>query len=71
MSDAATVPVEQLSRKQADAELTRLTLEIGQYDKLYYQKDAPAISDAEYDALRRRLEAIEARFSELKRLDSP
>jgi DNA ligase (NAD+) len=65
------IAVEKLSAKQADAELTRLTLEIGKHDKLYYQKDAPEVSDAEYDLLRRRLEAIEARFPDLKRLDSP
>ena len=71
MKDASAIPVEKLGHKQAAAELERLTREIGRHDKLYYQKDAPAIADAEYDALRRRLEAIEARFPELKRLDSP
>lgn len=64
-------PVEKLNKKQADAELARLAQEIEKHDGLYYQKDAPVISDAAYDALRRRLEAIEARFPELRRLDSP
>jgi DNA ligase (NAD+) len=68
---AGDVPVDKLARKQADAEISRLTQEIERHDKLYYQKNAPEISDAAYDALRRRLEAIEARFPDLKRLDSP
>ncbi|HEX8417216.1 MAG TPA: NAD-dependent DNA ligase LigA [Methylobacterium sp.] len=42
-----------------------LSAEIAEADRLYHGEDAPAISDAEYDALRRRLEGIEARFPEL------
>ncbi len=68
---AADAPVDKLGRKQADAELAHLAQEIERHDRLYYQKDAPEISDAAYDALRLRLEAIEARFPDLKRLDSP
>ncbi len=49
----------------------RLALEIGAHDKRYYQDDAPAVSDAEYDELRKRNAAIEARFPELIRADSP
>ncbi|GIK48932.1 MAG: DNA ligase [Alphaproteobacteria bacterium] len=64
-------PVEKLTDKEAAAELERLAAEIVRHDKLYYQKDAPEISDAEYDRLRVRNSAIEARFPELVRDGSP
>src|SRR6266404_812768 len=60
-----------LSKAQAKVELTRLALEIESHDKSYYQQDAPKISDAEYDALRQRFNAIEVRFPELVTSDSP
>ena len=63
--------VEDLSEKEAKAEHAKLEAEISEHDRLYYQKDAPKVSDAEYDALRRRLNAIEARFPDLKTLTSP
>src|SRR5262249_16036089 len=61
----------ELTEAQAKAELKRLVAEIGAHDKRYYQEDAPTVSDATYDALRRRNEEIEARFPELMREDSP
>jgi DNA ligase (NAD+) len=64
-------PVEELTLKEAAAELERLAGEIARHDKLYYGKDAPEVTDAEYDALRKRNSAIEARFPELVREDSP
>src|SRR5467141_381647 len=63
--------VAKLTKAQAKIELMRLTLEIERHDKAYYQDDAPKISDAEYDALRQRFNAIEARFPEFVSSDSP
>src|SRR5581483_12346116 len=58
-------PVATLSEAEARAELARLAAEIAHHDRLYYTQDSPEISDAEYDALRRRNAAIEARFPDL------
>src|ERR1700689_4490181 len=69
--DKGETSVEGSSEKQASAEHARLADEIAAHDRRYYQDDAPAVSDAEYDALRKRNAAIEARFPELIRADSP
>lgn len=67
----STIPVDQLTETQAEAELAALAAEIAEHDRRYHGEDAPTISDAEYDELRRRNAAIELRFPELVRADSP
>src|SRR4051812_40221522 len=58
---------------EADAanRLMRLAKEIARHDRLYHDQDAPAISDAEYDALVRENRELEERFPQLVRADSP
>ncbi len=63
--------VEALDAAEAEAELARLAREIAHHDARYHGEDAPEISDADYDALRARNLAIEARFPALVREDSP
>ena len=63
--------VEELTRAEAMAELARLADAIGRANRAYHAEDAPEISDAEYDSLKRRNAQIEARFPDLKRADSP
>jgi DNA ligase (NAD+) len=69
--DALKTDPAKLNEAQAKAELKRLATEIATHDKRYYQQDAPTVTDAEYDALRQRNAAIEARFPQLIRADSP
>src|SRR5271156_6061295 len=59
-----------LTESQAKAEHARLAAEIAEHDRRYYQDDAPTVSDAEYDRLRKRYAAIEARFPQLRTLES-
>jgi DNA ligase (NAD+) len=68
--DPAKISVDDLTEKQAKAEHARLAAEIAGHDRRYYQDDAPSVTDAEYDALRRRYNAIEARFPQLRTLES-
>ncbi len=71
MKKPADPPVEALDEKAARAEFAKLAKAIGDADRAYYEADAPTISDAEYDRLRARNKAIEARFPHLVRADSP
>ncbi len=64
-------PVEALSETEAEAELARLADTILHHDRLYYQDAQPEVSDEDYDKLRWRNDAIEARFPALVRADSP
>src|SRR5258707_5985883 len=65
------VDAAKLTKAQAKVELTRLVLEIERHNERYYQDDAPSVTDAEYDALRQRFNAIEKRFPEFVTSDSP
>jgi DNA ligase (NAD+) len=59
-----------LNKAQAKVEHTRLALDLEGHDRRYYQEDAPSVTDAEYDALRQRYNAIEKRFPEFVTADS-
>lgn len=65
------VAPEKLTPDQAAAELARLAAEIAKHDRAYHEQDAPLVTDAEYDALRRRNNALELAFPDLVRDDSP
>ncbi len=68
MSEAATlraVPVAELSAEDARIEHASLASEIAEHDVRYHDEDAPTITDAEYDALRRRAVEIEAQYPSL------
>ena len=65
------VPVNELTEAQASSELSELAEIISRHNQLYYKQDAPEISDAEYDELRRRNDAIELRFPKLTLPHSP
>ncbi len=60
-----------MSEEAAAARLEALARLIAEYSRLYYQEDAPAISDAEFDDLVAENAALEARFPHLVRPDSP
>ena len=60
-----------LSEEEAKAELARLADLLGRANAAYHTQDAPDLSDAEYDRLKRRNQAIEEWFPGLKRADSP
>jgi DNA ligase (NAD+) len=62
--------VDALSEKQAAVEHARLHAELVEHNKRYFQDDKPSVSDAEYDALKRRYEEIEQRFPDLRTLES-
>ncbi|MGO8923403.1 MAG: NAD-dependent DNA ligase LigA [Xanthobacteraceae bacterium] len=68
--DASKIAVDELTAAQAKAEHARLEAEIAAHDTRYYQEDAPSVSDAEYDRLRQRYSAIEARFPQLRTVTS-
>ena len=65
------IDIESLTEADAANELMRLAKQIAHHNRLYHAEDSPEISDAEYDALVRRNNAIEAAFPHLVRADSP
>lgn len=69
--DNTHISVDQIDRDQAQAELAHLATILIRANAAYHRDDAPIMSDAEYDALRSRNSAIEARFPDLIRTDSP
>lgn len=71
MPNEPQVDPETMTEAEAEAALARLAAAIAGHDAAYYQRDAPEVADAEYDALRRLNAAIEALFPHLIRADSP
>ncbi|WP_404403108.1 NAD-dependent DNA ligase LigA [Pelagibacterium halotolerans] len=67
---SAETAIAELTQEEAKAELDRLHELLARADKAYFQDDAPEITDAEYDAAKRRYQEIEAKFPELRRADS-
>lgn len=68
---ATEISIEKLTIDEARAELERLSGLLAEANQAYHTDDAPEISDAEYDRLKRRNAQVEARFPDLKREDSP
>ena len=68
---ATEISIDKLTMEEARAELERLSGLLAAANEAYHTEDAPEISDAEYDRLKRRNADIEARFPDLKRADSP
>lgn len=64
-------PVDQLNGVEAEQELAYLAEEIAEADRLYHGEDNPELSDAAYDALRKRNMTLELRYPDLRRADSP
>ena len=71
MPESVPIPPDSLTEAQALEELTRLADDLAAHDIRYYQHDEPTVSDAEYDALKQRNAALEARFPHLVRENSP
>ncbi|MCG6113030.1 MAG: NAD-dependent DNA ligase LigA [Paracoccus sp.] len=64
-------PIAELSRDQAADEIADLAARVAEANEDYHGRDAPRISDADYDAMKARLTALEAAFPDLAPADSP
>ncbi|MEM6358420.1 MAG: NAD-dependent DNA ligase LigA, partial [Pseudomonadota bacterium] len=71
MAEKATIAAAPNTLEEAQAEIERLAAEVARHDEAYHRRDDPEISDAAYDALKRRLLALEGTYPELARDDSP
>ncbi len=71
MKSVRDIAVDSLTEMQAKKDLVALAAKIAAHDIAYHQKDSPTISDAAYDALRKRNDAIEQRFPRLVCANSP
>ena len=60
-----------MSKKKIKQEMQQLSLEISQHDELYHRRDAPIITDAEYDSMKHKLEQLEQQNTDLILPDSP
>ncbi|MFK7762838.1 MAG: NAD-dependent DNA ligase LigA [Roseobacter sp.] len=65
------IPIENLDKDAAKVELAELAVTLDKANGAYHTDDAPILSDADYDALKRRNQDIELKFPDLKRTDSP
>lgn len=65
------IRVTEMTEAQAKSELAHLAAALEAANRAYHQQDAPTLSDADYDTLKRRNVEIETRFPHLKRADSP
>lgn len=63
--------INELSEEEAKQELEALATQIAKYNEYYYVHNQPLVTDAEWDELFKRNQAIETRFPHLKRFDSP
>ena len=70
-TDLADIAVEKLTTENAKSELKRLAKVIAEHNRHYFTEDSPIVDDARYDSLKQRNLAIEERFPELVRDDSP
>lgn len=71
MMDTANIDVDKMDKLQAEPELKRLADAIERADALYHQQDAPELTDADYDELRRRYERLANRFPDIKPTNGP